>query len=810
MREFIAGPDRSLAKPLRLSKQPPSRDITQKEQSMRLTVSSAVLAALSISALAQEPPKTRDTNVSALTARKAALSVKLTSAAAAFQFASIRTSLHTMLTEIALSNDPPEVTGYGEEELLKIWATRLEQFIAQFKGTKEAEGARSLLARIYVKLKKVDAAVKVLKDLDADAAEKSDLLQIALAAADVVELSETVDGYLKVVAEGELAEGEVWDKRIDAVFVAAQLNKWALADALLEEIRKDAKTPADKAALAVAEADLVSRLGINSIIPVNTPTKSATFMVDPLIAAKLNANETAVGTWRNIKPSPVPASYDANAKAAEDQRRRDEQLKNSAIYKQMLLDAAAGLRTLVALKDVHEAGEMPIDGGWAPNSDSSLPPYVPPADVVAKALLYTAVHKYPGTDGAKEAGIKLHAEKLQPGDLAVTFDAPLIDGSKVSSSDLAGKVLLLDFFSVSDFDSLAERKLLTKLYELYEAQGFEIVSISLDEDADRGLVLQAVGDFAMEWKVVFDGKGVHTDLAKKYGVQNVPARLLIAADGTVFEDQAWQLSPDELQVSIANALAKPKKPLPVEDLVLSAEKNYYGPKVYVSLKPSDDGTQVVVNADAWVADAGYKLEVTKVDPKADGVKVYLSLELQAWQSNMNRQLLNAKALVPADVLKVTKLVKVYVDHKVTGEVPQPLLAKVIPVVPTSIAPMWPNIDIELISTDSLPPEYTAVLHTDLLSDQYTVDVESIKPVDDITQIKLIVTPKNPAGTDNGSPVNSDAKGATDGNGDYAKEPIRIVVPLGVHVCKTIDVLVATLNVTSGRLGPFSVVARTTR
>ena len=117
---------------------------------MRLTVSSAVLAALSISALAQEPPKTRDTNVSAITARKAALSVKLTSAAAAFQFASIRTSLHTMLTEIALSNDPPEVTGYGEEELLKIWAKRLEEFIAQFKGTKEAEGARSLLARIYV------------------------------------------------------------------------------------------------------------------------------------------------------------------------------------------------------------------------------------------------------------------------------------------------------------------------------------------------------------------------------------------------------------------------------------------------------------------------------------------------------------------------------------------------------------------------------------------------------------------------------------------------------------------------------------
>jgi len=775
---------------------------------MRLTVSSAVLAALSISAMAQQAPTTRETNVSAITARKAALTVKLTSAAAAFQFASIRSSLQAMLTEVVLSNDPPELTGYEEDELLKIWVIRLEQFIQQFKGTKEAEGAKSLLARIYVKLKKIDAAVKVLKDLDADGADKSDLLQIALAAGYVVELSDTVDQYLKVVA----VEGEVWDKRLDAVFVATQLNKWELADVLLEGIKKDVKTPADKAAFAVAEADLISRLGINNIIPVNTPNKSTTFVVDALVAAKLSANETVVGSWRNIKPAPVPASYNDKLKAIEDQRRRDELLKASALYKQIVLDAAAGLRTLVALKGVDGAVTTPIDDGWAPSSDGSLPSYMPPADVLAKALLTGAVYKYPGTDGATQAAIKLHAEKLQPGDLAVAFEAPLLDGTKLDSSDLIGKgkVVLLDFFSVSDSDSLSEREKLARLYESYRAQGFEIVSVSLDSDKDKNLVQQAVDAFHMDWKIVFDGKGVHTDLADTYGVQTVPARLLIAADGTVFEDQAWQLSPDELEVSITNALAKPKKPLPVSDLVYLAEKNYYGPKIQVSLKPSDDGTQVVINADVWVADAGYTLVVIKVDPKADGVKVILGLELQQWQADGNRKLLNVKVPVAADILKATKLLKIYIDHKAAGEVPEPLLAKVVPIEPASIAPMWPNIDVELISTDSLPPEYTAVLQTDLLSDQYTVDVDSIKPVDGITQIKLIVTPKNPVPANGTEVTTNNSNAAKAGYDNYNKDPIRLVVPLGTDVQKTIDVLVATLDVPSGRLRPYSVVARVLR
>jgi peroxiredoxin len=750
--------------------------------------------------------RTRDTNVSALAARKAAVTAKLTSAAAAFQFTSIRSSLRTMLTEVVLSTDPPEITDHSEDELLKLFAIQLEQFIQNYKGTKEAEGARSLLARIYVKLQKIDAAVKVLKDLDADAAEQSDLLQLALAAGDVVELKDTVDQYLKIVA----AEGEIVEKRVDAVFVAAQLNKLDFAAQLLQDIKKTLKTAADKAALAVAEADLITRLGINAIIPVNAPTKSTVFFVDALVAAKLSANETAVGTWRNIKQAPVDASFNPNAQAAENQRRRDQQLKESALYKQIVLDAAAGLRTLVVLKDVDDTIKIPMDVLWAPSVDGTLPNILPPVDVVAKALLVVAVHQYPGTNAAKDAAIKLHADKLEVGDQIVSFDGTLIDGTKVSSTDLIGKVVLLDFFSVSDYDSLAERKKLTQLYESYRAQGLEIISVSLDSDADRALVQQAADWFGMDWKIVFDGKGVHTDLAKKYGVQTVPARLLIAADGTVAEDQAWHLSPDELAATVANALAKPKKALPLVDLVYLAEQNYYGPKIHVSLKPAE-GTEVDINLDAWVADAGYVMSVTKVDAKADGVKIYVALDLQQWQSNANRQLLSVKVPVAQDVLKVSKLVKVYVDHKVTGEVPAPLLAKVIPIDPSSIAPMWPNIEIELISTDSLPPEYTAILTTDLLADQYTVDVESIKPVDGITQIKLVVTPKNKP--DDGSPVsdktNADKAALGDGNGDD-KEPIRLVVPLGVDVCQTIDVLVATLNVTSGRMGPFSVVARTTR
>ncbi|HEX6810034.1 MAG TPA: TlpA disulfide reductase family protein [Planctomycetota bacterium] len=742
--------------------------------------------------------------------------MKLTSAAAATQLASIRVALNSMLTEIVLSSasgEAAEFTDYSEEELLKIFAVQLEGFVQQFKGTDEAEGARSLLARIYVKLNKIDLAVKVLKDLDADRAEKSDLLQLALNAGHIVELGDSVENWLKVVG----TEGEVWDKRLDAVFIAVNLNKWDLAAQLLQDTRQDAKTSADKAALAVAEADLVMRVGVVYVIPVNTPSNSTSFLVDAVVAAKLNANEAPIGSWKQIKTTAVPANWADAAKAAEDQRRRDEELKKSDVYKQLVLDAAPGLRTLVALKDVDDAIDGTIDGTWAPPTDDQLPPYMPPANVVAKALLYKAVHKYPGTDGAKDAGIMLHAGDIQVGDFAVAFDTMLLDGKKLHSSDLLGKVVLLDFFSVSDYDSIVERKQLAKLYQTYNAQGFEIVSVSLDDDASRALVQAAADGFEMNWPIVFDGNGVHAEIATKYGVQAVPARLLIAPDGTVFEDKAWHLSPDQLEGSILNALAKPKTPPPPVEIVYNAEKRYYGPEVHVNLVPAPDGTNVQINADVWVADSGYKLNVIKVDPKPDGVKVYLGLELQQWQNSSNRNLLSVKVPVPADIMKVTKFVKVYVDHKKVDEPlePAPLLAKVVPIDPTSIAPMWPNVELELISTNSIPPEFTAMLTTDLLLDQYSVDVNSIDNVDRVTQIKLVVTPKKTKtgvkieGTVTNAPTgNADADAA--GNGGNAeideKEVVRLVIPLGSDVARTIDVLVAKVEA-NGTVGPFSVVTR---
>ena len=95
------------------------------------------------------------------------------------------------------------------------------------------------------------------------------------------------------------------------------LDKHDLADGMLRQIRAAARTVTQQADVLVAEADLVARLGIPSIVPVHKPYDGGTFLVNPLVAAQLDANQEAVGSWRRVKTvSP------AKATAIRSQRRK--------------------------------------------------------------------------------------------------------------------------------------------------------------------------------------------------------------------------------------------------------------------------------------------------------------------------------------------------------------------------------------------------------------------------------------------------------------------------------------------------------
>ena len=136
------------------------------------------------------------------------------------------------------------------------------------------------------------------------------------------------------------------------------------------------------------------------------------------------------------------------------------------------------------------------------------------------------------SDGRQQLKARAFVEKHDlTNDLirCLPFDELAMDGTRVANTDLLGKYVLLDFFSVADKDCLAERPALSKLFKDHQARDFTIVSVSLDVDADRWFVLTAADKFDMNWKILFDGNGPHSDLAKKFGVRALPARLLTYA-----------------------------------------------------------------------------------------------------------------------------------------------------------------------------------------------------------------------------------------------------------------------------------------
>src|SRR5664279_667848 len=69
------------------------------------------------------------------------------------------------------------------------------------------------------------------------------------------------------------------------------------------------------------------------------------------------------------------------------------------------------------------------------------------------------------------------------GNLAPDFTVTDIDGKKLKLSDYRGKVVLLDFWATWCAPCRAEIPHFVEMQQKYGSQGFQIVGISMDDDA---------------------------------------------------------------------------------------------------------------------------------------------------------------------------------------------------------------------------------------------------------------------------------------------------------------------------------------
>ena len=113
------------------------------------------------------------------------------------------------------------------------------------------------------------------------------------------------------------------------------------------------------------------------------------------------------------------------------------------------------------------------------------------------------------------------------------FEMADVDGNmhKLSEYVAANKVTLVDFWASWCGPCRAEMPAVKAAYEEYKAKGFGIVGISLDNNKEAWTA--AIKNLGANWAHLSDLKGWHCEGAKLYGVNSIPATVLVAQDGTI-------------------------------------------------------------------------------------------------------------------------------------------------------------------------------------------------------------------------------------------------------------------------------------
>ncbi|MBL7757439.1 MAG: TlpA family protein disulfide reductase [Chitinophagaceae bacterium] len=108
---------------------------------------------------------------------------------------------------------------------------------------------------------------------------------------------------------------------------------------------------------------------------------------------------------------------------------------------------------------------------------------------------------------------------------------PAVNGDSISLASLKGKVVLLDFWASWCMPCRAANKHLTKLYAKYKPKGFEIFSVSVDEE--KNAWKKAITKDKITWLQVNDAAGNMGKTILDWNVSVLPTTFLINKKGDV-------------------------------------------------------------------------------------------------------------------------------------------------------------------------------------------------------------------------------------------------------------------------------------
>lgn len=149
------------------------------------------------------------------------------------------------------------------------------------------------------------------------------------------------------------------------------------------------------------------------------------------------------------------------------------------------------------------------------------------------------------------SGIKRNAEgwrRQLPGTPLTDITLPDSTGTprKLSEFVKEGRYTLIDFWASWCGPCRREMPHVKAAYDKYHAKGFDIVGLSLDQD--KAAWLASVKKLELAWPQLSDLKGWKSIAASTYGINSIPATILIGPDGKV---AASNLRGEQLEKKLA-------------------------------------------------------------------------------------------------------------------------------------------------------------------------------------------------------------------------------------------------------------------
>jgi peroxiredoxin len=129
----------------------------------------------------------------------------------------------------------------------------------------------------------------------------------------------------------------------------------------------------------------------------------------------------------------------------------------------------------------------------------------------------------------------------------------LLDGSNTSTSDLKGKVMLVNFWATSCTTCVAEMPKMVSTFEKYRAKGYEHVAVAMSYDPPAYVVNYAQTR-KLPFSVAIDNTGA---VAKAWGdVQLTPTTYLVNRKGEIVKRYVGEPNFVELHQLIEKLLAE--------------------------------------------------------------------------------------------------------------------------------------------------------------------------------------------------------------------------------------------------------------